>query len=63
MNNEELNLLNDVYDYLFENDADIGTNFLREFRFSYLDNTNGYIMLESPDLGKFKITLRRYKDE
>ncbi len=59
MRKYESDLINDVYDYLFENIHDIGTNFLNEFHDSYVDTDNACIYLESKELGKFKITMER----
>lgn len=59
MRKYESDLINDVYDYLFENTHDIGTNFLDEFPDSYVDTGNACIYLESDKLGKFKITMER----
>ena len=52
-------LIEDVYDYLFENDFDIGTNFLDEFKDSYVDSANACIYLKSETLGEFKIKMER----
>jgi hypothetical protein len=38
-------LMADVYDYLFENQQNIGTNFCEEFPASDIDEENGVIYL------------------
>lgn len=52
-------LIDDVYDYLFENNFNIGTNFLDEFKDSYVDSANACIYLKSETLGEFKIKIER----
>jgi hypothetical protein len=45
MNNQSLFVLQDVYDYLYENDASIGTNILEEYPDGYIDNATSEIHL------------------
>jgi hypothetical protein len=45
MNNQSLFVLQDVYDYLYENDASIGTNILEEYPDGYIDNATNEIHL------------------
>jgi hypothetical protein len=45
MQNDKQALLNDIFDYLFENDFDIGTNFKNDFPKSYFDEKNNKIVL------------------
>jgi hypothetical protein len=45
MNNQSLFVLQDVYDYLYENDASIGTNILEEYPDGYIDNDTNEIHL------------------
>ena len=53
-------ILNDVYDYLFENDENIGTNFYDEFPSSWIDNDNAIIYLAKNDgVVLFKIKIER----
>jgi len=53
-------ILNDVYDYLFENDESIGTNFYDEFPSSWIDNDNAIIYLAKNDgIVLFKIKIER----
>jgi len=53
-------VLNDVYDYLFENDENIGTNFYDEFPSSWIDNDNATIYLAKNDgVVLFKIKIER----
>jgi hypothetical protein len=53
-------VLNDVYDYLFENDESIGTNFCDEFPSSWIDNDNATIYLAKNDgVVLFKIKIER----
>lgn len=53
-------LMSDIYDYLFENEQNIGTNFCEEFPASDIDEENGVIYLArvagSPI---YKITIER----
>lgn len=53
-------LAQDVYDYLFENEQNIGTNFLEAFPESYIDCESSVIYLaidgEKP---LFKVTIER----
>ena len=51
-------IADDVYDYLFENTHNIGTNFLESFEESYIDGNVIYLD-GSYDLGKYKITIER----
>lgn len=53
-------IANDVYDYLFENDAHTKTNFCEEFSASYIDNDSNTIYLEGRgNTGLFTITIER----
>lgn len=63
MSLNEQELINDVYDYLFENDSSIGTNFADEFPDSYIDTQHMCIYLDSEELGLFKLTLERIERE
>ena len=51
-------LLDDVYDYLFENSFNIDTNFIEEFPDAYVDRENNKIILEN-DVQKLVLTLSR----
>lgn len=55
----ESGLIDDIYDYLFENDADIGTNFLSDFSNSYVDADNARIYLRGAELGNYIIKIER----
>jgi len=55
--NDEIFLLEDVYDYLFENDVNIGTNFLDTFENAYIDYEDKKIFLPTEN-GVFEITLK-----
>jgi hypothetical protein len=52
-------LIDDIYDYLYGNDTDIGTDFLREFPDSYVDTDNARIYLQGAELGKYIIKIER----
>lgn len=53
-------LMDDVYDYLMENDANIGTNFVDEFPESWIDNDNAVIYLAKKEgVALFKIRIER----
>jgi hypothetical protein len=52
-------IIEDVYDYLFENDFDIGTNFLDEFPNSFIDRANARIYLNSETLGNYVVKIER----
>lgn len=53
-------LMSDVYDYLFENDQSIGTNFCDEFPASDIDEENGVIYLaKTAGAPIYKITMER----
>jgi hypothetical protein len=45
MQNDKQALLNDIFDYLFENYFDIGTDFKNNFPKSYFDEKNNKIVL------------------
>ena len=45
MQSDKQALLNDVFDYLFENYFNIGTDFKSDFPKSYLDEKNNKIVL------------------
>lgn len=55
----ESGLLNDIYDYIFENDFNIGTNFLEEFPDSFIDSANARIYLNSKTLGNYIVKIER----
>jgi hypothetical protein len=46
-------LMQDVYDYLMENDFSIGTNFVDEFPKSWIDEENGVIYLAKKAVSPF----------
>jgi len=53
-------LMSDIYDYLMENEFNIGTNFLHEFPETWIDEENGVIYLaKKNDLALYKITMER----
>ncbi len=52
-------LMDDIYDYLFGNDADIGTDFVREFPDSYVDTVNARLHLNGSELGNYIIKIER----
>jgi len=53
-------LMSDIYDYLMENEFNIGTNFLHEFPETWIDEKNGVIYLaKKNDLALYKITIER----
>jgi hypothetical protein len=54
---ESLFVLQDVYDYLYENDANIGTNILTEYPDGYIDNSSKEIHLIN-DKKHFVITIK-----
>lgn len=51
-------LLDDVYDYLFENSFNIDTNFIEAFPDAYVDRDKNQIILEN-DVQKLVLTLSR----
>jgi hypothetical protein len=55
----ESGLIDDIYDYLFENDGHIGVNFKTEFPESYVDTANARIHLKGKELGNFIIKIER----
>jgi hypothetical protein len=55
----ESGLIDDIYDYLFGNDTDIGTDFVREFPDSYVDTDNARIYLQGAEMGKYIIKIER----
>lgn len=55
----ESGLIDDVYDYLFLNHHNIGTSFIDEFSESYVDPIKCEIILQSKELGRFKIKLEK----
>lgn len=61
MNNTiQTSLMDDVYDYLMENDCFIGTNFVDEFPESWIDDENGVIYLaKNSGVAIYKITMER----
>lgn len=53
-------LMDDVYDYLMENEFNIGTNFVDEFPESWIDNENGVIYLaKNSGVAIYKLTLEK----
>lgn len=50
-------LMDDVYDYLMENDFSIGTNFVEEFPDSWIDCEAGVIYLAKGKTPAFKLTI------
>ena len=53
-------LMSDVYDYLFENDFSIGTNFCDEFPESWIDEeTNTVYLAKKEGISLYKITLEK----
>jgi hypothetical protein len=60
IDHETQHLMDDVYDYLFENEANIGTNILDEFPDSYVDYGKAEIhLLGSKKLGEYVLTMRK----
>ena len=62
---EHLFLLNDIYDYLFENDQNIGTNFLNEFPAAFIDTNKkapAIYLIGSDTLKKYKITIQECEE-
>ncbi len=58
--NESNFLMQDVYDYLMENHASIGTNFVDEFPETWADDDNGVIYLaKTSGVALYKITMER----
>lgn len=55
----ESGLMDDIYDYLFENEANIGTNFLRAFPDSYVDTENAKIHLIGEGFKEYIIKIER----
>lgn len=58
---DEQALLNDVFDYLMENNHDIGTNFKEEFPNSYITRAGDEIVLlnaKDEEIGSIRLTLR-----
>ena len=49
----------DVYDYLFENDFNVGVNFLSEFPNSVIDTANARIYLNGSELGNYVIKIEK----
>ena len=58
----ESGLMDDVYDYLFENDANIGVRFLDEFPKSFVDTANARIYLHGGELGNFILKIERVEN-
>lgn len=53
-------LIDDVYDYLMENDFNIGTNFVDEFPESWIDNEYGVIYLaKTSGVALYKLTMEK----
>lgn len=53
-------LIDDVYDYLMENDASIGTNFVYEFPESWSDSDDGAIYLaKNSGVALYKLTMEK----
>ena len=58
---DEQALLNDIFDYLMENNHDIGTNFKEEFPNSYITRAGDEIVLlnaKDEEIGSIRLTLR-----
>jgi hypothetical protein len=55
----ESGLIEDIYDYLFENDFEVGTNFLEEFPISFIDRANARIHLNSETLGNYIVKIEK----
>lgn len=58
---DEQALLNDIFDYLMENNHDIGTNFKDEFPNSYITRAGDEIVLlneRDEEIGSIKLKLR-----
>ena len=52
--------MSDIYDYLMENEFNIGTNFLHEFPETWIDEENGVIYLaKKTDLALYKISIEK----
>ena len=52
--------MDDVYDYLMENDASIGTNFVDEFPESWSDSNSGAIYLaKKSGVALYKLTMEQ----
>jgi hypothetical protein len=50
--------MSDVYDYLMENDQNIGTNFIDEFPATWVDDEKGIIYLaKNEGISLFKIRM------
>ena len=52
-------LMNDVYDYLMENEFSIGTNFVEEFPNTWIDEDEGVIYLSKDEAALYKITIQK----
>jgi hypothetical protein len=52
-------LIDDVYDYIFGNEHNIGTDFISEFPNSYVDANKACIYLEGGELGDYIIKIER----
>mgnify|MGYP006274343513 CR=1 FL=1 len=64
MRTEKLALMEDIYDYLMENDYQIGTNIVEEFEQSWIDCEKGIIYLQgSKTLPNFRLTIEQYEGE
>ena len=58
---DEQALLNDIFDYLMENNHDIGTNFKDEFPNSYITRAGDEIVLlnaKDEEIGSIRLTVR-----
>ena len=57
-------LMEDVYDYVMENDFNIGTNFRDEFPESWIDSSKGIIYLAKDEQKPlFTLKIERFKNE
>ena len=52
-------LIDDIYDYIFGNDHNIGTDFIAEFPDSFVDASNAKIHLLGNDLGNYIIKIEK----
>lgn len=63
MQNDKQALLNDIFDYLFENYFNIGTSFKNNFPNSYFDESNNKIVLVDENnkiIGYINLKLQKY---
>jgi hypothetical protein len=55
----ESGLMDDIYDYLFENEANIGLRFLDEFPDAFVDSANARIYLQGGEIGDYVLKIER----